>query len=568
MWEWLAEKTTGHQVVAVPFKKVLAFGILDGIHNAFNDLIDGEIQRVPITEQDIRYEDGAIVSLLRQALVRSIADKRGLGTDGSRVLWKKEKYTTEREGKDFFDVHHAARFSLRHIGEQMFVAIDPTLYFPAESKENEEAILNIRLRILGYQHNDKFNAALNDWRAVILKRGEPTIFDYPAGSAAFQFIIKSAPAFASIRQPRRNAVKLANSFGRLIHHRGIEIPEQPLRFADKAQSVVKDTLPIRGLANNGPFDLNLSSQADEGPINIAVICPGAEAPLLEQFLVDGSRFHNPQRGTKEEYLVQYTGFENVYRTPIVFPSRGAPLWYMLPEIDSLLDECDGALDLSRKIRDGVSSLAATGRPIILIFTPDRWQRWRGFKNDDEMFDVHDFVKAYCVQRGIATQFLSQDTLGYQDKCRVWWWLSIAIYAKAMRTPWVLDGLDSDTAFVGLGYAINQHANKGKHIVLGCSHLYNAQGQGLQFRLSRIENPIISGGNPFLSFEDARRLGETIRTLFWESHLKLPGRVVIHKQTPFRSKEQQGLNEKTLYRNFRKYWWALLIIKGKLGAVYG
>ncbi len=138
----------------------------------------------------------------------------------------------------------------------------------------------------------------------------------------------------------------------------------------------------------------------------------------------------------------------------------------------------------------------------------------------------------------------------------------------MRTPWVLDGLDSDTAFVGLGYAINQHANKGKHIVLGCSHLYNAQGQGLQFRLSRIENPIISGGNPFLSFEDARRLGETIRTLFWESHLKLPGRVVIHKQTPFRSKEQQGLNEKTLYRNFRKYWWALLIIKGKLGAVYG
>ncbi|MDL1981277.1 MAG: SIR2 family protein [Deltaproteobacteria bacterium] len=538
VWKWLSEKTAGHQVVAVPFKKVLTFGTLDGIHNAFNGLIDGEIKRVPITEQDIGYEDGAVVSLMRQALVRSIADKIGLGTDSNRVLWKKEKYTTEREGRVFYDVHHAARLSLRYIGRQMYVTIDPTLYFPAESEEKE--IRNIRLRILGYQHNDKFNAALKDWRAVILMLREPTIFDFPTGSAAFQFVIKSAPAFASIRQPRRNVVKLSDSFGRLIHHRGIEIPEQPLRFADKAQSVVKDTLPIRGLANNGPFDLNLSSQADESQIKIAVICPRAEAPLLEQFLVDGSRFHNPQRGTKEEYLVQYKGFENVYRTPIVFPSRGTQLWYTLPEIDSRLDERNGALDLSRKIRDGVSSLAATGRPIILIFTPDRWQRWRGFKNDDEMFDVHDFVKAYCVQRGIATQFLKQDTLGYQDKCRVWWWLSIALYAKAMRTPWVLDGLDSDTAFVGLGYAINQHANKGKHIVLGCSHLYNAQGQGLQFRLSRIENPIISGGNPFLSFEDARRLGETIRTLFWESHLKLPGRVVIHKQTPFRSKEQQGL----------------------------
>jgi hypothetical protein len=205
----------------------------------------------------------------------------------------------------------------------------------------------------------------------------------------------------------------------------------------------------------------------------------------------------------------------------------------------MLDEREGSLDLSRKIREGISSLAATGRSIILIFTPHRWRRWRGFKNGDEGFDVHDFVKAYC-ERGIATQFLDQDTIGYQDKCRVWWWLSVAIYAKAMRTPWVLDGLDPNTAFVGLGYAIDQRAIKGKHIVLGCSHLYNAKGQGLQFRLSRIENPVISGGNPFLSFQDARRLGETIRMLFWESHLKLPERVVIHKQTPFRSDEQQGL----------------------------
>jgi hypothetical protein len=540
VWKWLVEKTAGHQVVAVPFKKVLAFGTLDGIRNAFNGLIKGEIQRVPIAEQDVRYEDGAVVSLLRQALVRAIADKRELNTDGRRVLWKKGKYTTEREGRESFDVHHAARLSLRRIGGQMYVAIDPTVYFPAESEENEEAIRNIRMRILGYQHNDKYNATLNDWRKLILTRNEPTEFDFPAKSASFQFIIKSAPAFAAIRQPRRNSVKLPDHFMRLIHHRGIEIPEPTLRFSNKKQSVSTDTLPIRGLASKGPFDQSLAPQVDDGPIRIAVICPRAEAPFLEQFLADGTRTHNPQRGIKEEYLVQYTGFENVYRVPVIFPGRGDPLWYTLPEIDSLLDERDGALDISRKIRDGISSLAAAGRSIILIFTPDRWRRWRGFKNDDEVFDVHDFVKAYCVQRGIATQFLDQDTLGYQDKCRVWWWLSVALYAKAMRTPWVLDGLDPDTAFVGLGYAVDQQAAKGKHIVLGCSHLYNAQGQGLQFRLSRIENPTIFGGNPFLSFQDARRLGETIRTLFWESHLKLPVRVVIHKQTPFRNEEQQGL----------------------------
>ena len=540
VWKWLEEKTAGHQVVTVPFKKVLAFGTLDGIRNVFNELIEGEIQRVPITDQDVRYEDGAVISLLRQALVRAIADKRELSTDGNRVLWKKEKFATEQEDGNSFDVHQAAHLSLRRIGEQMYVTIDPTIYFPSESEENEETIRNIRLRILGYQHNDKFNADLNDWRKIILTPNEPTEFDFPAKSGSFQFVIKSDPAFAAVLQPHRASVKLPERFERLIHHRGIEIPEHALRFADKTRSMSTDTLPLRGLASKGPFDQSLISQADDRPIKIAVICPRVEAPFLEQFLADGLRMHNPQRGTKEEYLIRYTGFENIYRVPIIFPGRGDPLWYTIPEIDSLLDQHDGALDMSRKIRDGISSLAAVGRSIILIFTPNRWQRWREFKNDDELFDVHDFVKAYCVQRGIATQFLDQETLGYTDKCRVWWWLSVALYAKAMRTPWVLDGIDPDTAFVGLGYSIDQRAPKGKHIVLGCSHIYNAQGQGLQFRLSRIENPIMSGGNPFLSFQDARRLGETIRTLFWESHLKLPFRVVIHKQTQFRSDEQQGL----------------------------
>ena len=541
VWKWMAQKTAGHQVVAVPFKKVLALGTLDGIREIFSDLIEGEIQRVPISDQDIRYEDGAVVSLLRQALVRAIASKRDLCSDGNRVLWKNEKYTTEREGSNSYDVHHAARLAMRRIGGQMYVTIDPVVHFPAENSDNADAIRNIRMRILGYQHNDKFNKALNNWRGLILTPNEPTEFDFPAKSASFRFVIKSAPAFASIRQPGRGSIKLPDDFSRLIHHHGFEIPEQSLRFKGRAKHTATDTLPLRGLATHGPFDQSFVSQAEDDRIRVAVICPRAEAAFLEQFLSVGSQIHNPQRGAKEEYLVPYKGFEKIFRVPVKFPSRGDPLWYTIPEIDSQLDQRSGALEMSRKIRQGVSSLSAAGRSVVLIFTPNRWRLWRGFNNDEEKFDVHDFVKAYCVQRGISTQFLDQDTLGYQDKCRVWWWLSVALYSKAMRTPWVLDSLDPNTAFVGLGYSIDQRADKGSHIVLGCSHVYNAQGQGLQFRLSRIENPVIFGGNPFMSFQDARRLGESIRTLFWESHLKLPSRVVIHKQTPFRNDEQRGLH---------------------------
>jgi hypothetical protein len=77
-------------------------------------------------------------------------------------------------------------------------------------------------------------------------------------------------------------------------------------------------------------------------------------------------------------------------------------------------------------------------------------------------------------------------------------------------------------------------------VTGSSHHHNAQGQGLQFRLSKIENPVFRHRNAFMSQDDTRRVGETIRQLFLESRFQLPRHVVIHKQTLFLEDERKGL----------------------------
>jgi len=103
-----------------------------------------------------------------------------------------------------------------------------------------------------------------------------------------------------------------------------------------------------------------------------------------------------------------------------------------------------------------------------------------------------------------------------------------------------DSFDDETAFVGIGYSLDPSASRGNHVLLGCSHLYNARGEGLQFRLGRIENPIIRGRNPFMSVDDARRTGETIRQLFFDAKMRLPARVVVHKRTAFTADEQRGL----------------------------
>jgi len=538
VWDWVTDRTAGHDVIAVPHKTILALGTIDGIRKAFDGHIKNDLQRVPVTDTDTHFDDGPIINLFTRAFVKSIAHARGLGTDGRGLVWHAKPYSQENENGVKCLVHKAAGLRLRRIGDQMYLTVDPTIHIVG-SENDKDAFRVVRMRILGYQHNREFNNDLNEWRTTLLETKLPTEIDYPIGTKAFEFVVRSAPAFASIRQNHKRPLQLPPQFSRHIHHHGIQIVEPNLQFAGRSPSVT-DVMPLRGLSSHGPYDAKLSATANNDRIQLAVICPRAEAPRLESFLSQSRMTQRPLRGPKEEYLIPFRGFHEEFRVPLAIPNRNDAQWVTLPEPSSALSDKEGALELSRQIREAVAAIAATGRPIVLIHIPDRWHRWRKFESDGESFNLHDFIKASCVQRGIATQFLDEDTMAYQDRCRIWWWLSVALYAKAMRTPWVLDNIDPDTAFVGLGYALNANARIGSQVVLGCSHIYNAQGQGLQFRLSRIENPIISRGNPFLPFEDARRVGETIRTLFWESHLALPRRVVIHKLTPFRSHEQKGL----------------------------
>ena len=44
------------------------------------------------------------------------------------------------------------------------------------------------------------------------------------------------------------------------------------------------------------------------------------------------------------------------------------------------------------------------------------------------------------------------------------WLSLALYAKSQRTPWVLDGLEEGTAYAGLGLSMDTDATSGQLIV--------------------------------------------------------------------------------------------------------
>ena len=114
------------------------------------------------------------------------------------------------------------------------------------------------------------------------------------------------------------------------------------------------------------------------------------------------------------------------------------------------------------------------------------------------------------------------------------------YFRMVFLPWIVSSLQRDTAFAGIGYSVN-HNSKGSHILVGCSHIYSHDGQGMKYKLSKINNfTLDSRKNPYLSEDEAYKLGINIKDLFYKSFTEIPKRGVIHKRTPFRSDEINGL----------------------------
>lgn len=547
VWASLRETVGERPLVAVPLHKVLALGIVDDIRDAFGDNIKGPIERTPVGFKDLRHEDGAVVSLMRQALVRSMAESASVETDGTKTLWRSRVLRNAKQGNTSYFVHEAVKIYLRRIGSVQHLLLLPSLkVFDNTGVEPPPEIANlIKLEILGYQHNKPFNQAVNGWRNTLFGREQVTVFAFPHNSdSTFKFRVRRSPIFASIGLPSGGQVlRLAESMQPLIKHRGVQIAEPQLVFSNKAgTAAVKDTHPIRGILDNRPYDWPLTARGLSSSLRVGVVCPAAEAQALHSYLQSLDKTLEPS-SSERDYLLDYPGFQTAYGLPVKLPSVDSAGWVTCPE-PSTHSPKYGALETGRLINRSIEILQASHAPdVVLIYVPDRWQPFRGYNTETESFDLHDFVKAFCVQHGIATQFLNQDTLSDEYQCRVWWWLSLALYVKGMRTPWLLDNLADDTAFVGLGFSIDPNAQRGKHVVLGCSHIYSARGEGLQYRLSKIENPIIDRrGNPFMSSDDARRVGETIRQLFFDARMKLPHRVVLHKRTRFTGEERQGLRD--------------------------
>lgn len=513
-------------------QEVFAYADQALLIQALGDAARAKPVPVTLSPQDVA-KDGRLQSLIRRGLLKSVTEFLSLDTDQDRRSWERQSYKSINVQGTLFDLHRAFSVRIVHLAGKAHATFMPEIVAKDRAGDipEDELLMIIRNQVYGYQHNDVFDTDLKHWLSKIANKE----LSYGTGKS---FKVFGAALCAGLWQPGRSP--LPQDARKFVHEVGFVSKDTDLIFASSdGKSEVRDPNPLRGLVMNRPWDFEMTQSGLSRNIELAVVCPRDFDDRLHSFLRQMHQHAMPE-ATETDYLQEYPGFAQAFGLPLHIPAPGDATWIHID--DNPTGQQDfGVKHLAERIAIALDAIRASNpSAICLIFVPKRWQPYEKSTNVDDEFDLHDLLKAYAARRGQSSQLLREKTLTGGQVCRVRWWLALALYAKGMRTPWRIETLDNDAAFVGIGYSIDKQRNESGHILLGCSHLYSARGEGLQFRLGRIENPIYRNKRPYMSLDDARRTGETIRQLFFDAKLKLPKRVVIHKRTAFRREEQEGL----------------------------
>lgn len=554
VWASIRETTKDKNIVAVPLKKMIyAFGIQSQIREAFSGRLTGEIKRTPVTYGEIK-EGSLFKSLYLKAIINSLCQLYNLQTDGYEKIYIPNSKRTQTKNGIQFDLYDAIEIGLffdnnSHAAKPFaYIDIKPTFYLASEVEIPKLLKFEVgkayHETLLQGQPNVKFNNQIEKWTALLFPSGKNIQFEYPLNSGtAFKFSISANTMHVSLSKAAGGyQLRLPDTFNkRVILHNGIQYREPNLEFVDKQSGkLTMDFHPMRGLANNRPYDFSLNGNVFDPEISLGIICPAQYKSVLYDFL---NRLNKAQSAGafNPDYLIDYPGFHNAYGIPFNVPDVNSDLWKDSAIALPILNLMQSANEFADKVKKAIDQLEAVNKKLVfVVFIPTEWNIITDIDNEHEKFDLHDYIKAYAAQKQIATQFIQESTLSDTLVCQVNWWLSLSFYVKAQRTPWVLNGLESNTAFVGIGYSVNKRKEKNK-VVLGCSHIYNSFGQGLKYRLSRVEDCYIDRqNNPYLSYQDAYKFGTLIRELFFNTMGEIPKRVVVHKRTHFKRDEINGI----------------------------
>ena len=317
-----------------------------------------------------------------------------------------------------------------------------------------------------------------------------------------------------------------------------KLNEPSLRFGSTSP-MDTDVHPLRGLLRFGPYSKNWIARVPN-TVRIAFIGQAAMVKKLQGLVEDFEGEFRPS--DQKEYRPAYKGLSNVFGIRAI--PAGAPSEIILP--DTLASKVVAAEKphhvLAEALTRAIGQLRANRHDfdMVMIGLDAAWADGF-FEREEEDFNLHDHLKAIAASMGISTQIIRSDrALSYHCRAGVMWRLAIALYTKAGGVPWVLDGVQPNTAFIGIDYALRRHVDDGPKFAICCAQVFDAEGSGLEFLAYEAAGVKVYGDNPYLSRDQMLKIMARSLSIYQKKHDgDPPKRVVVHKNTPFRNDEIAG-----------------------------
>ncbi len=420
-------------------------------------------------------------------------------------------------------VFEAFEFKIEFINGELFFFIIPNVHITNKdgSLTPRQQVQFLANKILSNRWNKKYGKKINLWLNQLKDRNEKLIFEVG------NFKIELSDYFSTAAKQGKSNIYW------FVNYLKVNEPELYFHYSDNSKKVIR---PLNGLKYFGPLEESYGQSNSK--INLAILSPEFGFEKVKNHI--DSLLNPIEHKSEKEYLIPYPGFDEIYKKQLIIPnSKESEFALIITDSETQSLNAIGFYDLMKRKIDKLSE-KNTEIDCVIVYIPEIWKPYRELKNESTYFDLHDSLKLYAVKKGLKLQFIEDKSIHYFDQAKIRWWLSLGIYVKSNGIPWKVKTDNSETAFVGLSYAIKHTASN--KVVLGSSQIFDGSGNGLKFLLQPIEKPVYYGKNPFMSKDDAFRLVSNIRNTYHKIDPVIGLRkLVLHKTTRFTKEEIEGIS---------------------------
>lgn len=361
------------------------------------------------------------------------------------------------------------------------------------------------------------------------------------------------------------------------------VTEPELEFGRPRTDDGRATDPQKGLEKYGPYSTRLGGNWH--PATTTVV-PVASTRNWKAVLTGLRRLQEFQRMPEPTALarIDYPGFESAFRSKLVLKaSQTAAQVIDDARFKEALDQpsaADGYRHVLACVEQSFRQLPKMAESAVValhlpppvvekfrLFTPDfkpvepqralsRPGRRRAVlleeleqpeakEPEETLFhDLRRSIKVMSMRMDIACQILT-DNFVNEDPGQPWagklWNLGTSLFCKAGGIPWRVV-TNENVAYCGIRFGVSRD-RKGQSILVGLAQVFNGAGELVALRAGQaLKRQSRSERGYYLSQDQARTLLADAIADYQVVTGRLPDRVAVHKSSPYKGDEIQGMEE--------------------------